>query len=290
MGLCCQFSQVLSSSPREIVKFDCTERRICLRFCFRLGKTATEAHEVLQKVFKEEALSRTQVFEWFAGFKKEEMSVEVHPHSGRPSTSRSDENVEKSRQKINEDRRYTIDEISEAVVVSWSSCQRILTVDLNMRRVAAKFVPHLLTQEQKKNTRLTLCHDLKNQTESDPNFLSNVITGDESWCYGYDPETKQASSQWKTPTSPRPKKGKTSEVKCEIDGHCFFRCSSNRAPGISSSWTDCQSGILLGGFEAIERECAKKTSRIRSGDWFLYHGNDPSHTALSVTRYLASLG
>ena len=33
--------------------------------------------------------------------------------------------------------------------VSWRSCQRILTVDLNMRRVAAKFVPRLLTQDQK---------------------------------------------------------------------------------------------------------------------------------------------
>jgi len=83
------------------------------------------------------------------------MSVEYHPHSGRPSTSRSDENVEKIRQEIKEDRRYTIDEISEAMGVTWSSCQRILTVDLNMRRVAAKFVPRLLTQETK-NTRLTL--------------------------------------------------------------------------------------------------------------------------------------
>ena len=62
-GLCCQFSQVLSSSSREIVMSDRTEQRICLRFCFRLGKTATEANEMLQKTFKEEALSRTQVFE-----------------------------------------------------------------------------------------------------------------------------------------------------------------------------------------------------------------------------------
>jgi len=64
------------------------------------------------KAFKEEALNRTQVFEWFARFKRGEMSVEDHPHSGRPSTSRTDENVEKIREKINEDCRYTIVEIS----------------------------------------------------------------------------------------------------------------------------------------------------------------------------------
>ena len=175
-----------------------TEQRICLRFCFRLGKTETEAREMLQKAFKEEALSPTQAFEWFARFKRGEMSIEDHPYSGRPPTSRTDENVDKIREKINEDRRYTIDEISEATGVSWSSCQRILTVDLNMRRVAAKFVPRLLSHDQK-HTRLTLCQELKNEIESDPNFLSKVITGDESWCYGYDPATKQASSQWKTP-------------------------------------------------------------------------------------------
>jgi len=53
-------------------------------------------------------------------------------------------------------------------------------------------------------------------------------------------------------------KSKTTEVKFEKDAHC----SRIRAPGISSFWTDCQSGILLGGFEAIERECAKKMPRI----------------------------
>jgi len=57
-------------------------------------------------------------------------------------------------------------------------------------------------------------------------------------------------------------KSKTIEVKCENDAHCFIRCSRNCALGIRSSWTDCQSGILLGGYEANERECAKKMPRI----------------------------
>jgi len=78
---------------------DHSKQRICLRFCFHLGKTATEAHEMLQKAFKEEALSRTQVFEWFARFKRGEMSIEDHPHSRRLSTSRTDENVKKIQKK-----------------------------------------------------------------------------------------------------------------------------------------------------------------------------------------------
>ena len=76
-----------------------------------------------------------------------------------------------------------------------------------MRRVTAKTVPRLPAQEQK-ISRLTLCQDLKNQIESDPNFLSKVVTWDGSWCCGYDSETKQASSQWKTSKSPRPIKAR----------------------------------------------------------------------------------
>jgi hypothetical protein len=86
-------------------------------------------------------------------------------------------------------------------------------------------------------------------------------------------------------------KSKTREVKCEKDAHCSFPCSRNRPPGIRSSWTNCQPGILLGGFEAIERECTKKSPELwRSGDWFLLDDNAPVPTALTVTRYLAPLG
>jgi histone-lysine N-methyltransferase SETMAR len=125
---------------------------------------------------------------WFSRFKKGDLSIEDQPRSGRHSSSR-DEKITKIREKPNEDRRYTIDELSEVTGVSWSSVQRILTQDLGMRRVAAKFVPRLLTEDQRKS-RLAVCQDLKRELENDPNFLSRVITGDESWCYGYDPESK----------------------------------------------------------------------------------------------------
>jgi len=55
---------------------------------------------------------------------------------------------------------------------------------------------------------LNVCYDLREQVGNDQQILSKVVTGDETWCYGYDPETKQASSQWKTPNSPKPKKAR----------------------------------------------------------------------------------
>jgi hypothetical protein len=48
--------------------------------------------------------------------------------------------------------------------------------------------------------------ELKEQTENDPSFISTIITSDESWVFDHNPETTKQSSQWKTPTSLRPKK------------------------------------------------------------------------------------
>jgi len=51
------------------------------------------------------------------------MSCEDQPRSGRTSTCQNDENLEKVRNAINADHRWTIDEISEITGLSWSSCQ-----------------------------------------------------------------------------------------------------------------------------------------------------------------------
>jgi hypothetical protein len=49
-----------------------------------------------------------------------------------------------------------------------------------------------------------------------------VITGDEMWVYGYDPETKVQSSQWKRCSSPRPKKAQQVQSKVKVLLTFFF--------------------------------------------------------------------
>jgi hypothetical protein len=59
-----------------------------------------------------------------------------------------------------------------------------------MRSISASFVPRLLSDDQKA-LRVSVCRELKQQARDDPNFVSNIITSDETWVYGYDHETKQ---------------------------------------------------------------------------------------------------
>jgi hypothetical protein len=49
-----------------------------------------------------------------------------------------------------------------------------------------------LTEEQKSN-HVNVCCNLQEELKNGPQFLTKVVTGDESWCYGHDPESKQQS-------------------------------------------------------------------------------------------------
>jgi len=127
--------------------------------------------------------------------------------------------------------------------------------------------------------------------ENDPNFLSRVITGDESWCYGYDPESKQASSQWETPRSPRPKKNQTGVIECQNNVDLFLRHSRSCAQGTRSQGSDGQTGTRPGGFETTEGEGAEdKAGIVAFGRMAHYHDNAPAHTALRIRQFLTCQG
>jgi hypothetical protein len=125
------------------------------------------------------------------------VSVQDDKRSGRPSTDQTTENIEKIWELIHEDRRQKIHQLADTIGISYGVCQEILTENSNMRCIAAKFVPRLLTNDQKH-----VYLELWEKANEDPTFISRIIMGDESWIYGYDPETKQQLSQWKSPQLP----------------------------------------------------------------------------------------
>ena len=53
---------------------------------------------------------------------------------------------------------------------------------------------------------MSVATNMLQEAVSDENIMGQIITGDETWVYGYDPETKYQSSQWKSADYPRPKK------------------------------------------------------------------------------------
>jgi len=149
-------------------------------------------------------MSQCKTFLWYKRF-KDRRSVYDDKRSARLSTSTTLENIAKVRSAILADHTQTIHNVCEIAELSYRTVQCILAYSLNMRCISARFVPRLLSDDQKA-LHISVCRELKQHARDDPNFISSTITGNETWVYGYDPETEQQSSQWKSPNSPRPKK------------------------------------------------------------------------------------
>ena len=153
---------------------------------------------MIQKAFVDESMGITQIKEWYRRFRNGRTSVDSDPRSGRPSLTTIPENIERVRLAIKGDRRLTVRELENDLGIPKTTVWQILNKILGMTRVCAKFIPKLLTTEQK-DLRSEIAQDNLEPVSDDENVLTKVIIGDESWVYGYDPETKQQSSQWKRP-------------------------------------------------------------------------------------------
>jgi len=130
------------------------EQRCAIKFCVKLGESATVTYEKLQRAYGEHYLSRTQVFRWHKSFLKGREQVEDEPRVGRLSTSKTDDNVERVRSLVSSDRRLTLRRISSELNLNRFTVHQILTQDLDMRKVCTKMVPKNLTTEQKANWKM----------------------------------------------------------------------------------------------------------------------------------------
>ena len=203
------------------------EQRYAIKFCVRLGKDATETYQMLQEAFKEECISKSQCGRWHKAFKEGREEVTDEHRSGRPTTARTDENVQRVREVLSSDRRLSIQAIADTLNLSTFAVHGIVTADLQMIKVCAKFVQKVLTEVQKE-VRVSRSDELLELIRNDPGFLNSTLTWHESWMFEYDPESKRQSSEWHTQSSPKPKKSAHEQVSHQNNADCLLWRPRNR--------------------------------------------------------------
>ena len=106
---------------------------------------------------------------------------------------------------LKQDRRANCKEVSQAPGISPTPVFRILTKNLQKRKICARWVPHCLTAEQKQK-RLEIATLLKQRFNVEGQaFLYRTVAIDETWVRDFEPEFKSQSNECISPTSPRPK-------------------------------------------------------------------------------------
>ncbi|UYV74794.1 hypothetical protein LAZ67_12001008 [Cordylochernes scorpioides] len=156
--------------------------------------SATETYELNKEAFGDAALSRSRTFEWFSRFPKGREKVKDDQHAERPRSLRCEENKLKIKELIKSNRIISIKDLSSETGLSIGLCHQIVTKDLDMIRTSSEFALRILTEEQKE-VRMDVCKNMVEMTRTYPEWMQKIITGDETWVYQYDPETKRQSSQ-----------------------------------------------------------------------------------------------
>ena len=77
-------------------------------------------------------------------------TVEDKHRSGAPKSVRSENTIESVRQQIDQDLHSSVREISSNLCLSYGTVQTILLEDLIMKKVCARWVPHILSEDQKR--------------------------------------------------------------------------------------------------------------------------------------------
>lgn len=178
-------------------------RRTAIEFCVQTRMTPTDTYKQLQSTERYSGVSRSLVFKWHSRFSSGWTGCAQRGRKPYMSVG----NVKATKDVIDGDRRKTVREVAECASLSKSSVQRILTSQLKMSHVSARWVPRLLTEEEKQ-VRVSASKTFLRKVERDSTFLSRIITTDETWVHYYEPEDKRMSMVWKNHNSPPPKKAK----------------------------------------------------------------------------------
>ena len=210
---------------------------------------------------------------------------------GRPVSVLMEKNVATVKTLIEEDARYTVQEIEELSGIYSSSVLRILRERLGLREICARWVPHLLTDEQKQSRIRLASQVIEKYDKCDPRRLEEIVTGDETWIYHFQPDSKARNKVWVSSEGDRP----------VIAGRCK---TSNRM--LYAIFFDSKGPVLqipvrkgssvTGKFyrESVLTQLVdfyqKRRPRTGVRGIKLLHDNAPAHKSTTVQEYLKESG
>jgi hypothetical protein len=79
--------------------------------------------------------------------------------------------------------------LEEMTGINGETVRKILVKDFKKKKMCACFVPHLLMLDQKHQP-TAWSVEFAEMTDENRNFLRRIVTGDKSWCFMYNQDTK----------------------------------------------------------------------------------------------------
>lgn len=258
--------------------------RAIIFYNFRRGLTRLQCYEEIKSAFHDEAPCLRTVERWFSEFQHGNAILSDKSREGRPKSAFTEDNIVAVRQLILEDRHVTYREIEALLGISGTTIQKILHKELGVRKLVCRWIPHLLSDDHKA-ARVRWCKKtIQRFNRGDSNHVYDIISGDESWIYAYDPDSKQQSTVWVFQDEPKPTKvvrSRSTSKKMVATfvaktGHVATIALEDRRT-VNAEWytTVCLPQVVA--------ELRKSNPKRRI---ILHHDNASSHTAARTIDYL----
>ena len=240
---------------------------------------------------EDEQISKATFYWWFNRFSEGNGQVEEdEPRSEAPKNARKKENILEAEKLVLKDRRSSVRIISEAVGINVDTADTILTNNLELQKLCAKFVPKILSRDQIQ-FRVECCTDILQMIEADFEFLNYIVTCDKSCVFTCDPESKRQNAQWKRGTSPRPKKASMSKSQEKAMVIPFFDSQGLiHVECVPQDQTINKEFYLTVLRRFREKMRQKKPQQWTNGWWCFHQDNAPCHKSMLVTSWMVEKG
>ena len=175
------------------------EIRAYIKARSKLGCSLKKLMTEISTAFGPSCVSYDTVRRW-----KKKFDSGVESIKNAPKSASRKEIVSKIKEIIEGDARFTVRDIARKVGISLSTVHLILKKHLKVRKISARWVPHLLTDEQKRQRVKVAKKLLQMFPKYDKKQFANVVTGDETWVHYFEPVRKVSNKIWATKHSKCP--------------------------------------------------------------------------------------
>jgi len=282
--------RLIGSMSRDACYVNNIEMWALIKFFFLQGKALKEIHAILTETLGEHAPSYATVKNWVAQYKHGNFSTCGAPCPGRPKTVTTPEITDQIHKLFLEYCQISAKSIAEQQGISHEQHGSIIHEDLDMWKLSAKWVPKCLNVDQKHQWCQSSEQLLEFFWRDQHDFLSQLVTMDETWFYHYDPETKQQSMEWWHSDSPRPKKFQVQKSSGKVLALIFWDQDGilliDYLPKGQTINVEYYSSLLVQLKDTLKE---KRHRKVTKGVLFL-HNNASAHWALATQKKLDYLG
>ena len=268
--------KTMENSTRE-------NQRYYIWVCWKNDKGADDIHRELVTAEGSKALSKRTIYRWIEAFEAGQSSIEDAPRSGRPREAVTPSNINIIEDLINNDPHISIESIQEVISISTGSIETILHNEISVKKVCAKWVPHVITDENKRK-RVEISRQLLEYLD---NGFQNIITGDEAWFHFFTVSSKNDNKVWLRQGENRPQITRTAKNSKKRMFCIFFSVDGIVASvvvekGHTVTGDYYRNIILPTMFKKFKEISGRSTVR----DVMLHHDNAAPHKSKVVTKYL----